>query len=187
MDKPNVQFNYLIEVDPECDCNLNQPVIDMCLVGTWKLDETTMREQILEHASQYPVTPNELSFKEELTFNNDGTGSNIFDWTLDGSSTHPSTRGMRVKFSWNGNGTNRFTTALGAGGKMKLCGQQLSRNFNGSMQVTLPSGMNYSMPLNRSLGSAEPSFDNNTYSCNSQELVITSIVEGKQYISKWIK
>lgn len=173
----NYELSYSMEKVTECSCKLEGTVIDQCLIGTWSLDLESIREMLTRETSDRPVVFTRFQGIETNTFKRDGSGTRLFDWDIEGYSTHPTTRGVNVRYKWNGDGSFRFGTLADG----KFCGKQTHNRSSGLITYTFPDGQVQTVPMNSNQGAMAPFSEDVTYTCDPTTLEIVLHADGKDW------
>lgn len=173
-----LSFDYVVEKKADCACRIQQTRVDQCLLGRWSIDVPTIEAMIRREAASHPVIINSIAGNETHHLRADRNGDTAFQWRIDGTSTHPSTQGIRVNYEWAGTTTFQFGTK----GENQLCGQQMSKQFEGKMTYYFPDGSTRTLPMSRNSGPAAPLDDGEVvYTCSERRLEFSKVIEGETW------
>lgn len=174
---PKVDVEYKLTELEDCSCDLENPRIDKCLVGSWALDFDKVEQLIRNRAQGQPVDINKVTGVETLVFTDGGKSSIDHSWLIAGRSTHTTNSGDTFEMKWSGNSTAIYSTAQ----QSMLCGQQLSHQSTGVMNYTTQ-GRTISFPMNSATGPVAPiNKGSTTYECAGNQLSITSSEDGEEF------
>lgn len=174
---PRVTVEYKLTELEDCQCNLDEPVIDKCLQGTWSLDFDKVEALIRSRAQGQPVRIDEVLGLETLIFGPNGESSINHNWTIQGTSTHTANSTDTVELSWQGQSSARYSTLR----QSILCGQQLSHQSSGTMTYTTQ-GQSYTFPMNSATGPIAPLQEGDvTYTCSGDKLEMVNRHDGDEF------
>lgn len=174
---PRLTVEYKLTKKETCHCNLEEPRIDKCLVGSWSLDFEKVEALIRSRAQGQPVRIDDVKGNEVLVFDDQARSSINHLWSILGTSTHTANSNDTVEMTWQGSSTARYSTAAGG----ILCGQQLTHQSTGVLNYTT-NGQTFSFPMNSSTGPIAPIEEGDvTYECTENQLIMVNRHDGDQF------
>jgi hypothetical protein len=176
-DLPRITIDYKLDKLESCSCDLDDPQIDKCLVGSWSLNFAKVEQLIRDRAQGQPVKIDRVTGNELLVFEDTGHSNINHNWSIKGTSTHTANSNDTVELKWSGQSTARYSTAQNS----ILCGQQLSHNSVGEMIYTT-NGQNYRWPMASATGPIAPIKEGDvTYKCSGDTLTMVNRADGDEF------